>query len=128
MYFTYGSQEVEALCKKDRKLAAVIRQIGHIQREVETDLFTSVVHHIVGQQISSAALATVWGRLLEKADPVSAETLLQMSAEELQKIGITHRKAEYIREFAQTVASGAIDLQELARLPDEQFIRSLSKL
>ena len=34
-----------------------------MNREVDTDLFSAVVHHIVGQQISTKAQATIWQRM-----------------------------------------------------------------
>lgn len=59
MYFQYGETEINYLKRKDKKLAWAIEQIGHIERKLDTDLFAAVVRHIVGQQISSKAQATV---------------------------------------------------------------------
>lgn len=42
--FEYGQKETEYLKSKDKKLAACIERIGHIERAVDTDLFSSVVH------------------------------------------------------------------------------------
>ena len=63
MYFQYGQEETEYLSGKDEKLGAVIAQVGRVNREVDTDLFSAVVHHIVGQQISTKAQATIWQRM-----------------------------------------------------------------
>ena len=52
MYFEYGDTEIEYLKRKDKKLGEAIDHIGHIYREVDADIFQSVVHHIIGQQIS----------------------------------------------------------------------------
>ena len=60
MYFAYGETEVSYLRRKDKRLCAVIDQIGHIDRAVDTDLFSSVIHHIIGQQISTKAQAAIW--------------------------------------------------------------------
>ena len=40
----------------------MIERIGLIARPMDDDLFSSVVHHIIGQQISSKAQLTVWNR------------------------------------------------------------------
>ncbi|MFR4969731.1 MAG: hypothetical protein ACLTDC_03680 [Lachnospiraceae bacterium] len=50
MYFEYGENEITYLRNKDKKLSEVIDQIGMIEREVDTDLFSAVVHHIIGQR------------------------------------------------------------------------------
>ncbi len=75
MYFIYGSKEVEYLKSKDKVLGELIDQIGHIERETDTDLFSSVVHHIIGQQISTKAQTTIWNRMREKYGEVNAETI-----------------------------------------------------
>ena len=63
MYFEYGENEITYLRNKDKKLSEVIDQIGMIEREVDTDLFSAVVHHIIGQQISTKAQTTIWQRM-----------------------------------------------------------------
>ena len=63
MYFEYGKKEIEYLKSKDKRLAEVIDKIGMIERKVDCDLFSSVVHHIIGQQISTKAQETVWQRM-----------------------------------------------------------------
>lgn len=59
MYFQYDESTTEYLKQKDKRLAEVINKIGKIEREVDNDLFSSVVHHIIGQQISTKAQATI---------------------------------------------------------------------
>ena len=63
MYFSYGETELNYLRKKDKRLGGVIDRVGPIRRAVDTDLFSSVVHHIIGQQISTKAQATIWQRM-----------------------------------------------------------------
>lgn len=50
LYFEYGLDAIGHLKKKDKRLGSAIDRIGPIQRKTEDDLFTGVVHHIVGQQ------------------------------------------------------------------------------
>ena len=63
MYFTYGETELSYLRQKDKRLGEVIDRVGPVRRAVDTDLFSAVVHHIVGQQISTKAQATIWQRM-----------------------------------------------------------------
>ena len=100
LYFEYGDTELNYLKQKDKILGAVIEQIGHVEREVDTDLFSSVVHQIIGQQISTKALATIWQRFRNGFEKIDAEHILALDAEELQAFGISFRKVEYIRDFA----------------------------
>ncbi len=100
MYFLYGKTEVEYLKGKDKILGAVIDEIGHVDRETDTDLFSSVVHHIIGQQISTKAQATIWQRMKDSFGDVNAAAIAEASISELQSFGMTFRKAEYIQDFA----------------------------
>jgi 3-methyladenine DNA glycosylase/8-oxoguanine DNA glycosylase len=48
------------LQSRDKRLGAVIEQIGPIERRGNADLFASTVRHIISQQISKKAQQTVW--------------------------------------------------------------------
>ena len=128
MYFQYGSRETEYLKSRDKALGEVIDRIGPVFRETDPNLFSSVVHHIVGQQISTKAQATIWARMKEQLGEVTPATIAAAPAARLQSAGISFRKVEYIRDFAAKVQSGALDLQEISRLPDDQAIKALASL
>lgn len=128
MYFEYGEDEITYLRNKDKKLAEVIDRIGMIEREVDTDLFSSVVHHIIGQQISTKAQATIWQRMKDALGEVNAETILAADISELQSLGMTFRKAEYIKDFAGKVHEGVFNLEAIAHMPDEEAIKELASL
>lgn len=128
MFFQYGEKEINYLKRKDKKLAWAIEQIGHIERRLDADLFASVVRHIVGQQISSKAQATVWARLEASLSVVTPASVHAASAEELQSLGMSLRKAEYIKDFASKIVSGEFALQAVEQLSDEEAIAALSSL
>lgn len=129
MEFLYGDRELAHLRARDAKLSAAIDRIGHVSREVETDLFSSVIHHIIGQQVSTAAQRTVWRRFLELMDgEVTAERVCARSREELQALGMTWRKADYILDFAGRVRDGSFAVEALNELPDDAVRERLSSL
>ena len=128
MYFAYGERELSYLRQKDKRLSAVMDRIGHIDRAVDPNLFSSVVHHIIGQQISTKAQATIWQRIHDTLGSINAETILKAGVPALQALGMTFRKAEYITDFAEKIHTGAFRLDEVARMNDEDAIRALSSL
>lgn len=128
MYFEYGENEITYLRNKDKKLSEVIDQIGMIEREVDTDLFSAVVHHIIGQQISTKAQTTIWQRMKETLGEVNAETILSADISKLQSLGMTFRKAEYITDFARKVHEGVFDLEKVDQMSDEAAIKELASL
>lgn len=128
MYFIYGDEEIEYLKSKDKILGEVIEKIGHIERVTDTDLFSSVVHHIIGQQISTKAQETIWQRLKDELGEVNAENIYKTDISRLQSLGMSFRKAEYIKDFADKVHSGSFNLQDISELSDEEAIKALASL
>ncbi len=128
MYFEYGRKEIDYLKSKDKKLSRAIDEIGMIERQLDEDLFSSVVHHIIGQQISVAAQATVWRRMCELLNEVTAKTIASADIESLQKCGMTFRKAEYIKCFSESIINGEIVLDEFYNMSDEEIIKTLSSI
>ena len=118
MHFEYGEKELIYLKQKDKRLAEVIDQVGMIERTVDDDLFSSVVHHIVGQQISTKAQATIWQRMKDYLGTVDADTILNAGVEHLQPLGISFRKAEYITDFAEKVKDGSFDIEGIWKKSD----------
>ena len=128
MYFAYGETELSYLRQKDKRLGEVIDRIGHIDRAVDPDLFSSVVHHIIGQQISTKAQETIWRRCRDALGAVNAGTIRAAGVPGLQSLGMTFRKAEYITDFAEKVHTGAFDPDAVEHMSDEDAIRALSSL
>ena len=128
VYFEYGETEISYLRQKDKRLCEVIDRVGHVERTVDTDLFSSVVHHIIGQQISTKAQATIWQRMQDALGEVKAETIIPAGVPRLQGLGMSFRKAEYITDFAEKVHTGAFDLTAVEHMSDEDAIRELCSL
>ena len=126
--FKYGETEINYLKQRDPKLGRVIDQIGWIERAVDDDLFSAIIHHIIGQQISTKAQQTIWKRMQETLGEVNAETILSADISSLQSFGMTFRKAEYISDFARKVHDGTVDLDAVWQMSDEDAIRELSSL
>ena len=128
MDFPYGETEIAYLRARDLKLGAAMERIGPIHREVDPDLFSSVIHHIIGQQISTKAQATIWQRMQERLGTVDPDHILEAGIPELQTLGMTRRRALYILEFARKAASGDFDLDALAEMEDREVLARLTSL
>lgn len=128
MFLEYGEKETEYLKSRDKRLGEAIDRIGHVNRTVDADLFAVVVHQIMAQQISTAAQETLWNRLTGRIGSVNADSILSLGREELQGVGMSYRKVEYIRDFAEKVKSGEFEIGALWQMSDEEVIRALSSL
>ena len=127
-YFEYGDEETSWLAARDPRMAEVIAAVGHVRREVTPDLFAALVNSIVGQQISTKAQVTIWRRIVDALGDVTPERIDALSDDELQAFGLSYRKVGYIKGAAERVLSGALDLDAVAQLPDDEVCRELSAL
>ena len=128
-YFEYATDAVDYLKAKDKKLGAAIDAVGVVRREMdEDDLFSAIVHKIIGQQISTAAQATIWNRMRERLGEVTPSAVCAATEEGLQACGITFAKARYIKSCAEKVASGQFDLDAVREMDDAEAIAALSSL
>lgn len=126
--FIYGKEEIDYLCQKDVKMKEVIETLGMIHREADEDLFSSVIHHIVGQQISTKAQKTIYQRMIDGLGVINAETICEASDAYLQSFGLTFRKVSYMKDFALKVRNHEIDLDGLYEKSDEEVIEILQSL
>ena len=128
LYFKYGEKEISYLKNKDKKLVEVIEKVGLIERETDPELFSALVHHIVGQQISTKAQATIWERMKKSLGAVTPETILNASMDEIRSFGISLRKVEYIKDFAEKVHTGEFDIEAAEKMEDDELIKYLTTL
>jgi len=127
-FFKYGETEINHLKSACPKLAAVINRAGMLRRKVEPELFKALVSSIVSQQISTKAAATVFSRLEELIEEMTAEALLAKTDDEIKACGLSYRKVGYIRGVCEAIVSEELDLDELGGMSDAEVIAKLVKL
>lgn len=87
--------------------------------------FEGLVRIIVAQQLSTASAGAIWGRLAEKIVPLTAETLLAHTDADLKGVGLSAPKIRTLRAVSEAVATRALRLQSLGRLPEEAVHEAL---
>lgn len=128
MNFKYSEEELLSLAARDKKIAVAINLFGKIERETEPDLFSALISQIVGQQISNKAFETVWGRFLNYFGKITPEKINAASLEVIGQLGISAKKAANIKNIADKIKNGELNLEKLKKLSDEDAIEELTKL
>jgi DNA-3-methyladenine glycosylase II len=128
LFFKYGKKEINYLKSRDKILGSAIDKIGRIKRNIDTDLFSSVIHHIIGQQISTAAQKTIWERMNNELEAITENVMCSLSVEKIQKFGMTFRKAQYIKDFSHKIKCGELNIDELKNKSDDDVIKELSAI
>lgn len=125
--YTPDSPAVRYLKDADPVLGELIERIGPLTQKLETNLYGSLAGAIVSQQLSDAAAATIWKRLVAAlGGDATPDAILAAEETTLRGAGLSRAKAAYLRDLAAHVASGALDLEHIASLPDAEVIAQLT--
>ncbi|MEI8094101.1 MAG: DNA-3-methyladenine glycosylase 2 family protein [Spirochaetales bacterium] len=92
------------------------------------DPFQVLVNAIVGQQISVAAAAAIFGRLATLLGEWTPAAVNRVSDLELKAAGLSVRKVEYVRVLAAAFADGTLDPVRWETETDAQVLRELVAL
>jgi DNA-3-methyladenine glycosylase II len=124
----------EYLRRQDPVLRALIDERGPIDPETDRrgsrpDPYIALCRAIVGQQVSTSAAASIWSKFEDvfDGDPSPAR-VAEADDELLRSAGLSGAKARYVKDLAQHVVSGELDLERLAELSDEDVIAELTEI
>ena len=91
--------------------------------------FHTLATSIISQQLSSKAADTIERRVGEiVGTPFTPQEFLSVRPEKLRAAGLSQAKGRYIRELADRVVSGQLDLDALVQQDDEEAIARLVEL
>jgi DNA-3-methyladenine glycosylase II len=118
------------LGKNDPVLKKLISRVGPCTLEVRRNYFALLVRAIVSQQISSLAARAISARLLAllKPEPLTPQSILRRSDEDLAGVGLSGAKTRYIRDLAEKIMAGAVPIRRLSRMPDDEVIEALTQV
>lgn len=123
------SPAVQHLCKKDKRLAKVILQIGAITYEPHEDGYAFLIHEIIEQMLSIKAGAKIYGRLQDLCDGhITPEAISQLTDEQIRSTGTSNGKVSYIRSLTNAITSGQLNLSHLTKLSDTEVTKSLTAI
>ncbi len=120
---------VRHLKRVDPVLARVIDRVGpcRIQLRGAGTHFQALARSIVFQQLSGKAAGTIHGRfaaLFPGGEPEPA-SLLAFTDAQLRSAGLSRQKIGYLRDLSEKVASGALPLDAVDTMEDDELIAHL---
>ena len=118
------SEALEALDRLDADFCDARAQWDNPPNRFEKAGFPALVRIILGQQISRAVAQTLWARMAKKQWQ-SAQALAPLDYPDLQALGLSRRKSEYIIDLARAEADGRLSLNQLGEQPADIFIKTL---
>ena len=132
---TDHSEATEHLRKSDPVMAGIIERVGPCMLGSPNDRggpapdhYGALVRAIVGQQLSTSAARSIYGRLTSRfgGTTPSPSELLADDPEELRAAsGLSRGKVNFLRDLAERVETRSLVLEELDRLPDGEVAARL---
>ena len=115
------------LIKLDPVLGELIKLQSPLVHKPRTNYFFSLCRSIVGQQVSVAAAATIFGRL-ETATDINPAKIARLSEAQIKAIGLSRQKAGHIKDLAQHFVDNPQVYNHLGQLSDEEVIKDLTEV
>jgi DNA-3-methyladenine glycosylase II len=121
----------KALAARDRVMRSMFQRVGpadlHRGRP-RREHFAALARAILYQQLAGRAAAAIHGRFvaLFDGDNPTPEGVLAVPAGQLRRAGLSANKAASIRDLAEKVLDGSVQLERMARLPDDEIVHQLT--
>jgi DNA-3-methyladenine glycosylase II len=117
------------LMKADPKLNQIIKRVGpcELHAAAPRDAFEALCMSIASQQLSVKAAATIFSRfcdLFPKRKP-TPERVMTLTDDQIRAVGFSRPKVSFIKDLAERVLDGRLDLKGLKKHPDEEVMRQL---
>jgi DNA-3-methyladenine glycosylase II len=119
----------------DQVLRGLIDEGGSIDPETDRrgsrpDAYQALARAIVGQQLSTKAAASIWGRVTELfgEHTPSPVQLLEVDGQELRDAGLSWSKVGFLKDLAERVEDGRLDLDRLGELSDDDVVAELTEI
>ena len=130
-----SKKAVETLRAADPVMERLVEEHGalvrrDLERERPGDAYGALLRSIVGQQLSTKAASTIYGRMLELfgGHAPTPKQLLEADPDKIRAAGLSRPKIAYLRDLAQHVEDGTLELERLPDLPDEEVSAQLTAI
>lgn len=114
----------------DPHFGPVVREVGPVRLEPASEAhFPYLCRAIVYQQLAGKAAATIHGRLLEAVgDPLTPERILRAPEEAFRGAGVSRSKEKAIRDLAEKVEAGTVELESLEEAENDEIVERLTRV
>lgn len=124
----YGKNEMDYISLKDPVMSDLVEHFGHMDKGLTTDIFASLVLHIIGQMLSDKVSRAISSRLFDRIGTITPDNILILNEDDLRAMGISYKKAEYILQLAKDVKDKVLSFDNLSEMSDEEVIAYLVKI
>lgn len=123
------AREIDRLAVLDADVAEAVQRIGYPIPRLREPGFETLLRIMVSQQVSTKSAAAIWGRLAAACGPtVTPSSFAALDDGACRAVGLSGRKIEYGRGLARAVLEGALDLESLVHLAEDEAVDKICQL
>jgi DNA-3-methyladenine glycosylase II len=120
---------IDRLAAIDQDVARALARVGYPAPRQREPGFATLLRIMVAQQLSTRSAAAIWARVEQACPPlVTAERFLALDEAAFRTIGFSRQKMAYGRGLAEATLAGALDVEALVTLPEEEAIAAIAAL
>ena len=119
---------LDELASRDPDIARALGRTGYPKLRRGPTGFPTLLRIICDQQLSTASAAAIWGRVETLVDPLTPDSFMATGDQELRAAGLSRQKVLYGRHLADSIVSGALQLDRLGRMDDDAAAEELIKI
>jgi DNA-3-methyladenine glycosylase II len=116
------------LCKIEPRFRPILDLHGMPSLRTSPQGIEGLLMIVTEQFLSLQAAAAIWARVRKGVEPFDAETILNLSVEELLSLGLSRAKVKTFHETARRVLTGELDFKVLEKHDEENVARQLCAL
>lgn len=123
-------QAADYLSQHDPYLEPLIAKYGLCTIRPHNNHYRELVGSIISQQLSVKAAAAIEKRFvgLWAGEFPTPEQILQKDVEEFRAAGLSYSKGSYIRDLAEHIVDGRLDLTKMDNLGNDQIVAKLTSV
>jgi DNA-3-methyladenine glycosylase II len=119
---------LRVLGRQDPDLARAYKEVGPPPPRSRPAGFASLLDIILAQQVSTHSYRAIAKRLEERIGATTPRSILDLEEGHFRTIGFSRQKVIYARGLAEAAHGGALDLDAIAGLSDDEALAALIAL
>ena len=121
-------KDAEKILQNNKYIGPLIQKWGNctIMPINKEKYFEDLVDAICSQQLSGKAAKTIFERVKNLLVSVTPKNIISKTDQELRDCGLSWQKVGYVKDLANKVSSGELQIEILNKLDDEEIIKKLT--
>lgn len=110
---------------RDPTMKELVERYGELRLKPANDTYQRLVLSVVRQQVSTASAEAIKERLFNRFE-VSPESMMEVDKSDLVEVGLSQRKAEYVKNIGEAYIREGYDKAYFEEMTDHEVINELT--